>query len=444
METTCQYDPARDLKEISELKDNWDQEGAPAFSSDLIKRCENILNELKEKPSFIAPTAEGYIRFVYIGEVKPESYGKITLPSGKMVRMQRQTPIRFGYDKTRYLEFKIFLDSIKFTEYKEYSCETIEISLNTADEMDAQVQTFYSVNDRPIALIRSTDDLKNITQMRIMNTIKFLRENSVYGIDPLGGAPILPILNAYYNLTEDSNVFGKLSIKCFLIERNVLFKPTNVHIESESAHLNYTMQNNKLPYDEVLDFEITLNRVVLHKQHSSNGMLVDYAYSEIDTSGKVSRAWLEKIANKIDSEVQNFYNRGLIMMANDKHLVMDKSKLIQRITTIGSFGYAMENGTSAINCKAIANALKVVEQLKFIPKIYPSKDYDGIDLIYTNSTYGASELCFSILEDKIIGKASGIRCIALLRDFCKEQTKSPYIIASAEMINSMVEKLLMS
>lgn len=96
METTCQYDPARDLKEISELKDNWDQEGAPAFSSDLIKRCENILNELREKPLIIAPTAEGYIRFVYIGEAKPESYGKITLPSGKMVCIQRQH--LFGLD----------------------------------------------------------------------------------------------------------------------------------------------------------------------------------------------------------------------------------------------------------------------------------------------------------------------------------------------------------
>lgn len=309
--------------------------------------------------------------------------------------------------------------------------------------MDAQVQTFYSVNDRSLESIRSTDDLKNIVQMRMVDHLKRLHKNSAFGIGTLGD---VPILNTYYNLMEDGNVFGKLTVKCFLIERNVLFKPTNVHIESESAHLNYTRQNNKLPYDEVLDFEITPNRVVLHKQHSSNGMLVDYAYSEIDidTSNEVSKTWVEGIANKIDSEVQNFYNRGLIMMANDKHPAINKSKLIQRVITIGSFGYAMENGTPAINCKAIANALKVVEQLKFIPKIYPSKDYDGVDLIYTNSVYGANELCFSILEDKIIGKASGIRCIALLHDFCKEQTTQPYIIASAEMINSMVEKLLMS
>lgn len=59
------------LNDISELKDNWNENGAKSFSSKLIERCRTILKELVVEP-FVVPTACGSIQFEY--ELKNGDY----------------------------------------------------------------------------------------------------------------------------------------------------------------------------------------------------------------------------------------------------------------------------------------------------------------------------------------------------------------------------------
>ena len=50
------------LRDIANLKDNWNQHQAKAFSSELIEKCQLFLNELTVPP-FITPTACNSIQF---------------------------------------------------------------------------------------------------------------------------------------------------------------------------------------------------------------------------------------------------------------------------------------------------------------------------------------------------------------------------------------------
>lgn len=52
------------LNEISELKDNWNNNGANSFSGKLIEKCRAIVMQLVAEP-FICPTACGSIQFEY-------------------------------------------------------------------------------------------------------------------------------------------------------------------------------------------------------------------------------------------------------------------------------------------------------------------------------------------------------------------------------------------
>lgn len=52
------------LSEIEKLKDNWNDNGASAFSSKLIEKCRGIVMQLASEP-FICPTACGSIQFEY-------------------------------------------------------------------------------------------------------------------------------------------------------------------------------------------------------------------------------------------------------------------------------------------------------------------------------------------------------------------------------------------
>ena len=53
-----------DLDTIAMLKDNWNDNGAKAFSTDLIQKCIRIASSLDKEPS-IAPTGCGSIQFEY-------------------------------------------------------------------------------------------------------------------------------------------------------------------------------------------------------------------------------------------------------------------------------------------------------------------------------------------------------------------------------------------
>lgn len=62
---TKNYIVAREaLKDISELKENWNENGASPFSRQLIEKCSKLLNQLSAEP-FISPTACGAIQFEY-------------------------------------------------------------------------------------------------------------------------------------------------------------------------------------------------------------------------------------------------------------------------------------------------------------------------------------------------------------------------------------------
>lgn len=52
------------LTEIEKLNDNWNDNGASAFSSKLIEKCKKIAMQLASEP-FICPTACGSIQFEY-------------------------------------------------------------------------------------------------------------------------------------------------------------------------------------------------------------------------------------------------------------------------------------------------------------------------------------------------------------------------------------------
>jgi hypothetical protein len=64
------------LKEIEELKDNWNENGATKFSGKLIEKVKNVLYMLKEQPE-IFPTAEGSIQLEY--EKKDGQYLEINV-----------------------------------------------------------------------------------------------------------------------------------------------------------------------------------------------------------------------------------------------------------------------------------------------------------------------------------------------------------------------------
>lgn len=76
------------LDEISKLKDNWNNNGAKAFSAKHIKICRDILNSLTIEP-FVSPTACDSIQFEY------------------------------EKDNGDYLEFEIYEDRIEVYEEKE-------------------------------------------------------------------------------------------------------------------------------------------------------------------------------------------------------------------------------------------------------------------------------------------------------------------------------------
>lgn len=56
--------PHNRLKKISELENNWNNNGAKPFSKQLINTCKEIVDALPESP-FIAPTAADSIQMEY-------------------------------------------------------------------------------------------------------------------------------------------------------------------------------------------------------------------------------------------------------------------------------------------------------------------------------------------------------------------------------------------
>lgn len=50
------------IKEISELKENWNDNGAEPFSKDVLKECRQLLNDLPY-PMEIFPVADGSVQF---------------------------------------------------------------------------------------------------------------------------------------------------------------------------------------------------------------------------------------------------------------------------------------------------------------------------------------------------------------------------------------------
>lgn len=56
------------ISELAQLKSNWDNNGAEAFSAQLIARCRNLVNTLTHQPD-IFPTAQASIQFEWENEI---------------------------------------------------------------------------------------------------------------------------------------------------------------------------------------------------------------------------------------------------------------------------------------------------------------------------------------------------------------------------------------
>ena len=120
MELKTLYDTKTILVQIRNLKDNWNQEGAKAFSETLVNRCWLICLKLKIQP-LIFPTARNSIQFEY--ELEDKSY----------------------------LEFEIYSDKITILciEKEEYN-KAIEFTLRSLDkdsiikDMNLLINLFYT------------------------------------------------------------------------------------------------------------------------------------------------------------------------------------------------------------------------------------------------------------------------------------------------------------
>ncbi len=103
------------LRNIATLKPNWNYNGAPAFSRELIDKCEDILEKLPVDP-FVCPTAAGSIQFEYNNK------------------------------NDDYLEFEIYEDRVemfKFTKEKEEEVEELITGYDTKERMIEIVLDFY-------------------------------------------------------------------------------------------------------------------------------------------------------------------------------------------------------------------------------------------------------------------------------------------------------------
>lgn len=91
------------MREIEMLKDNWNDNNASKFSSNLIEKCKKILNQLKIQPE-IFPTANDSIQFEY-------------------------------QNNTTYLEFEIFEEKIE-----------VYIEVNEKQIKNCIVENIYEMN----------------------------------------------------------------------------------------------------------------------------------------------------------------------------------------------------------------------------------------------------------------------------------------------------------
>ena len=77
------------LVAISELKDNWNEYGAHAFSKGLIDRCRNILHQLPVQPK-VYPTACESIQFEW--ETADGRYMDVEVPEYGLTGMYKMLP----------------------------------------------------------------------------------------------------------------------------------------------------------------------------------------------------------------------------------------------------------------------------------------------------------------------------------------------------------------
>lgn len=170
------------LDQISDLKDNWNLNGAQAFSPELIERCKDILKGLIKEPLFIVPTAAGCIQFEYI------ITSRRILPDLRWMLF----PVLGRPTRSRYLEFEIFPDLIKsekFISRRAVFNESGKI-LHTVEEMNVEIQHFYS-----------DDNDEKLPSYGEKNALKRLIENSTFGVgvvkrtsSPLESDPKLDVI----------------------------------------------------------------------------------------------------------------------------------------------------------------------------------------------------------------------------------------------------------
>lgn len=88
----------RVLSEIEQLPENWNENGAPSFSKEMIDIMRKIILTLDNQP-FISPTAKGSIQFEY--EDKDENYLEFELLPDERIKMFFYS--RDGESKTDYI-----------------------------------------------------------------------------------------------------------------------------------------------------------------------------------------------------------------------------------------------------------------------------------------------------------------------------------------------------
>lgn len=79
------YNNLKKLKEISDLKDNWNDNNAKKFSSELISIVKNILENIVEQPE-IFPTANNSIQMEY--ELIDNSYLEFEIFEDKIICLE--------------------------------------------------------------------------------------------------------------------------------------------------------------------------------------------------------------------------------------------------------------------------------------------------------------------------------------------------------------------
>lgn len=97
MRTTINENLAK-LQEIAILPPNWNENGAPPFSPNLIEMAKEMLLNLNHQP-FIAPTARGSIHFEY--EDNEGNYLQFELLGDGIIKMFSYTSI--GVASVRYV-----------------------------------------------------------------------------------------------------------------------------------------------------------------------------------------------------------------------------------------------------------------------------------------------------------------------------------------------------